>query len=84
MFTIEEARISRPSATRRIPRGVTFEYSQENVLRALEERDRAAEQERARFLSRQINWVVRAVVTTVANLAGASQPTVATGQDGSD
>ena len=49
MFTIEEARISRPSATRRIPRGVTFEYSQENVLRALEERDRAAGQERARF-----------------------------------
>ncbi len=84
MFTIEEARISRPSATLQIPRGATFEYSQENVLRALEEGDRAAEQERARFLIRQKDRVVRAVVTTVANLAGASQPTVATGQHGSD
>lgn len=84
MLTIEEARTYRPSATRQIPRGATFEYSQEDVLRALEEEDCAAEQERAWFLNRQIDRVVRAVVTAVAKLTGASQPTVATDQHGSD
>jgi hypothetical protein len=84
MLTIQEARISHPSAIRQIPRGATFECSRENILRALENRDRTAEQACARFLIRQIDRAVCAVVAIFRNFAGFSQPTVAADQYGSD
>lgn len=84
MLTIQEARISHPSAIRQIPRGATFECSQESILRVLENRDRTAEQECVRFLIRQIEWAVCAVVAIFRNFVGLSQPTVAAEQYGSD
>ena len=83
MFTIDEARNTRPAVTRQIPHGATLEYSQADVQRALEEQDRAGEHKRARFLNRQIDWVAQTIARTVSKFASVSKSTVATGRSGS-
>lgn len=84
MLTIQEARVFHPSTARQIPRGATFEYSEENLLRALEEADRAAEQRFTRLLFRHIDQAACAVLAVARNIAGSSQPIVATKHHGSD
>ena len=47
MFTFEEAKISKPTASNNIPAGAAREYGHENIQRALQDEAEAAEAEQA-------------------------------------
>ncbi len=81
MFTIEEARISRPAATRRIPHGAALEYTQQDVQRALEDQDCVQECARSRFLHHQIDWILNVFGKVVAYFGPAMETTVGAGRN---
>ena len=47
MFTIEEAKISKPTASNNIPAGAAREYGHDNIRRALQDEAEAAEAQQA-------------------------------------
>lgn len=80
MFTIEEARITRPAATRQIPHGATLEYKIGDIRRAVEEKERVQERARIRVPIRQLDRFFQFLEKYVAQRMPAVQPTLGAGR----
>ena len=57
MYTLEEARLSRPNATYHISEGATREFDREDIIRALESDTKAAHAHRAKIFQSALSLV---------------------------
>jgi hypothetical protein len=57
MYTIEEARLSRPNPTYHIPKGAMREFAREDIIRALENNAQAAHEHNVTVLWRALSLV---------------------------
>ena len=65
MFTIDEAKISKPTASHTVPAGASWEYGQENIQRALQDQAEAAEKQ-------QTESLLKLAKTALCRLTGAT------------
>ena len=57
MYTIEEARLSRPNPTYHIPEGATHEFDREDIIRGLESDVQAAHAHRAKVFWSALSFI---------------------------
>ena len=55
MYTIEDAKLSRPNPTYHIPEGATREYDREDIIRALESDAQAAHEQNVTVFRRFVS-----------------------------